>query len=62
LAASLGTSADSADQHLKSVGMDGNDLINSGSRICLISEPQKGSVVIGYVYNATLIEDDLSAY
>ncbi|CEP12344.1 hypothetical protein [Parasitella parasitica] len=57
LASSLGSSADSVDQHLESIGMDGDDPINPGSRICLISNLNTNSVVIGYVYNASIIDD-----
>jgi hypothetical protein len=62
LAASFGSSADSVNQHLESIGMNGDDLISPGSRICLISELQTDNVVIGYVYNATLTEEEHSAY
>lgn len=62
LAMSFGSSADSIEQHLESIGMDGNDFINPGSRICLISSPQSDSVAIGYVYNATFTDNGSSAY
>jgi hypothetical protein len=63
LASSFGSSPESVDQHLESIGMNGGDPINPGSRICLISNANTNSVVIGYVYNASSIDDQaLSSY
>jgi hypothetical protein len=62
LAASFGSSEDSVDRHLESLGMDGDDFINPGSRICLISEPQTDNVMIGFVYNATLTDESRPGY
>lgn len=61
LAESFGISADLVDEHLEALGMDGDDPINPGSRICL--RPKEESIIIGYIYNATLIsEQDTSNF
>lgn len=61
LAESFGISADMIDNHLEALGMDGDDPINPGSRICL--RPKEDSIIIGYIYNATLAsEQDTTEY
>lgn len=55
LAESFGAPPDVVDSHLEGLGMDGDDPINPGSRICL--NPFGDTVKIGYVYNATFDDD-----
>lgn len=55
LAESFGASPDLVDKHLEELGMDGDDPINPGSRICI--NPLGDTVTIGFVYNATFSDE-----
>lgn len=55
---SIGISPETVDKHLESVGMDGDDLFNPGSRICLIAGKESNSMVLSYIYNASIIMED----
>ena len=61
LAESFGIATSVIDAHLESLGIHGDDLVNSGSRICL--KAVENDISLGYIYNATLPEEqDVSDY
>lgn len=58
LAETFGVSPDLVDKHLEQLGMDGDNPINPGSLICLRPSSSGDGVTVGYVYNATLAEEE----
>jgi hypothetical protein len=62
LAESFSSSPDTVDSHLRQIGMDGDAYINPGSRVCLIAEGRGDAVVISYIYNASVLEDDDNSF